>query len=147
MLAAFQRTAQSDRTGGDCSLVVANAQAVRDNGQWICEVTGDQTQPTLTSPAATVNVQSFHFTPQYIGSTISTGNQCSCGGKLMDQLDVINRWATRFQMWVFSYHSFITFMRILASVQLTLVLMPILAPMIITMAWHLRVHHYIPLYI
>jgi len=56
-VSADYRWRQSDRTGGDCSLVVANAQAVRDNGQWICEVTGDQTQPTLTSPAATVNVQ------------------------------------------------------------------------------------------
>jgi len=54
---ADYRWRQSDRTGGDCSLVVANAQAGRDNGQWICEVTGDQTHPTLTSPAAKVDVQ------------------------------------------------------------------------------------------
>ncbi|GIY16460.1 calsequestrin-2, partial [Caerostris extrusa] len=40
---------RGDRLAGDCSLVIIGAKAGRDNGEWICEVTGDQENPTLTS--------------------------------------------------------------------------------------------------
>jgi len=43
---------------GDCSLIVSKAQADRDSGEWVCEVTGDQTNPTITSLPAIVSVNS-----------------------------------------------------------------------------------------
>ncbi|CAG2111686.1 unnamed protein product [Medioppia subpectinata] len=51
-----QQTTAGAVNVGDCSLVVASADAQRDNGQWVCEVAGDQRQPTLASRAATVTV-------------------------------------------------------------------------------------------
>ncbi len=42
---------------GDCSLRVAKAQADRDSGEWVCEVTGDQNNPTITSTPAIVSVK------------------------------------------------------------------------------------------
>lgn len=42
-------TWRGDRLTGDCSLVISAAQAARDCGEWVCEVTGDQENPTLTS--------------------------------------------------------------------------------------------------
>jgi len=41
---------RGDRISGDCSLVITGATIGRDNGEWICEMTGDDLNPTLTSP-------------------------------------------------------------------------------------------------
>lgn len=41
---------RGDRLTGDCSLVITGATIGRDNGEWICEMTGDESNPTLTSP-------------------------------------------------------------------------------------------------
>ncbi|GFY61321.1 calsequestrin-2 [Trichonephila inaurata madagascariensis] len=40
---------RGDRLTGDCSLIISGATAGRDNGEWVCEVTGDLDNPTLTS--------------------------------------------------------------------------------------------------
>ena len=47
---------------GDCSLVVASAQVNRDSGEWVCEVTGDANNPTITSSAAVVTVNTVSKT-------------------------------------------------------------------------------------
>ncbi|XP_054718192.1 LOW QUALITY PROTEIN: calsequestrin-1-like [Uloborus diversus] len=43
-----------DRLSGDCSLLIKGAQLARDSGEWVCEMTGDETSPTLTSPPVKV---------------------------------------------------------------------------------------------
>lgn len=49
---------RGDNQNGDCSLVVTGAVAHRDDGEWVCEVTGDQQRETLTSVPALVTVRS-----------------------------------------------------------------------------------------
>jgi len=41
---------RGDALSGDCSLLISGVQIGRDNGEWVCEMTGDDTNPTLTSP-------------------------------------------------------------------------------------------------
>lgn len=41
---------RGDRLTGDCSLVITGVTLGRDNGEWVCEMTGDDSNPTLTSP-------------------------------------------------------------------------------------------------
>lgn len=43
---------------GDCSLVIAAALEERDAGEWVCEVTGDASNPTITSSPAIITVTS-----------------------------------------------------------------------------------------
>jgi len=43
---------------GDCSLIISSAQAERDGGKWVCEVTGDANHPTITSAPAVIAVKS-----------------------------------------------------------------------------------------
>ncbi|KAG8181450.1 hypothetical protein JTE90_015468 [Oedothorax gibbosus] len=40
---------RGDNTLGDCSVVIKGVSASTDSGEWVCEVTGDQDNPTLTS--------------------------------------------------------------------------------------------------
>ncbi|RWS28848.1 Calsequestrin-2-like protein [Leptotrombidium deliense] len=44
------------KANGDCSLLVNGAEFEMDDGNWACEVTGDQTNPTITSPPAKITV-------------------------------------------------------------------------------------------
>ena len=41
---------------GDCSLVISSAVDERDSGEWVCEVTGDANNPTITSTPAIITV-------------------------------------------------------------------------------------------
>lgn len=43
---------------GDCSLVVRGLTRGRDDGSWVCQVTGDALHPTLTSPPAVLVISS-----------------------------------------------------------------------------------------
>lgn len=43
---------------GDCSLVVRGLTRGRDDGSWVCQVTGDAVHPTLTSPPAVLVISS-----------------------------------------------------------------------------------------
>lgn len=43
---------------GDCSLVIRGVTRGRDDGSWVCEVTGDALHPTLTSPPAVLVISS-----------------------------------------------------------------------------------------
>ncbi|KAH6931015.1 hypothetical protein HPB50_021326 [Hyalomma asiaticum] len=43
---------------GDCSLVVRGLTRGRDDGSWVCQVTGDAAHPTLTSPPAVLVISS-----------------------------------------------------------------------------------------
>lgn len=54
---------RGDRLAGDCSLVITGAKAGRDNGEWICEVTGDQENPTLTSTPVKVLITAAEPSP------------------------------------------------------------------------------------
>ncbi|RWS00052.1 Calsequestrin-2-like protein, partial [Dinothrombium tinctorium] len=48
---------RSETGSGDCSLVVKRANIEQDDGEWVCEVTGDQNNPTITSSPAVVTVK------------------------------------------------------------------------------------------
>lgn len=43
-----------ERLNGDCSLKIAGATKGRDDGEWVCEVTGDVKNPTITSTSAII---------------------------------------------------------------------------------------------
>lgn len=45
-----------DHASGDCSLAITGAQHGRDDGSWVCEMTGDAQHPTITSPPAVLVV-------------------------------------------------------------------------------------------
>jgi len=47
---------RGNNANGDCSLMVKGAIPERDNGEWVCEVTGDLLNPTITSLPAIVSV-------------------------------------------------------------------------------------------
>lgn len=50
---------RGNNANGDCSIIVTSSVPERDSGEWICEVTGDQNNPTITSSPAVVSVQSL----------------------------------------------------------------------------------------
>lgn len=51
-----QLTWAGDHASGDCSLAITGVQNGRDDGSWVCEVTGDALHPTITSPPAVLVV-------------------------------------------------------------------------------------------
>lgn len=56
-LARFiQYSWRGDQAAGDCSLKITGIQKGRDDGEWVCEVTGDAENPTITSSPAKIVV-------------------------------------------------------------------------------------------
>ncbi|CAN7983030.1 unnamed protein product, partial [Ixodes hexagonus] len=52
-----------DHASGDCSLAISGVQSGRDDGSWVCEMTGDAQHPTITSPPAVLVVSGELFLP------------------------------------------------------------------------------------
>ncbi|XP_022236294.1 calsequestrin-1-like [Limulus polyphemus] len=45
-----------ERLNGDCSLKITGVTKGRDDGEWVCEVTGDVENPTITSTPAVISI-------------------------------------------------------------------------------------------
>ncbi|XP_064470806.1 calsequestrin-2-like [Ornithodoros turicata] len=48
---------KGNNLGGDCGLIIAGVKKGRDDGSWVCEVTGDSDHDTITSPAAQLIIE------------------------------------------------------------------------------------------